>query len=882
MCCRVRCLLGLLVLLAGGMALRAAPAPAETKAFNAAALSFQGGWWERANRELGDFTQHFPQSELLPKAVLLMAQARINLKNFDGAIEVLQAHQAAAGPLADDYLFWLAEAHYQKGELAPAADLFSQFARTYAKSPRVLEAVVTEAAARSRLEQWPQVGELLGGADSAFRRLAPNSPGALPAIQGWLLLGESLFRQGRFADAEKALAPLASATLADTQAWKRDYLLAQIQRAAGHLEEALATARNLTKLTNQPAMMAEGVALQAKILEDQGQVTNAIAVWQLNVTANAPVERQREALLRVSDLWLTQNRVGEALQTLGTFLSTATNSPAADIAWLAVGELRLRRYLQTNAPAGTNVTASVTTNLLADALGAFDTVLAKFPGTSLTGRTQLGRGWCFWFEQRPADAVAAFGAAVNALPASYERSVAQFKLADALLAENNFAGALTNYDAVVASGEALPAVRTNLVERALYQALRAATQGGDSAAANRAMARLLNDFPNGFLAERSLIAYGNTVSGTTDPAEARTVFEAFLQKLPASDIAPAVRLAVARTYEQERDWPKAEAAYATWLDAYPDNPARPRAEYYRALATARSGDETNALTLFTNYVARFPTNEFAPLARLWVADHYWRQDDYVNAELNYQLLFKTHPASELRYEAQLMAGRAAFARRPEEALSYFTNLTSDPTCPPTIDAQALFATGDVYMSLPAADNAPVRTNYFEAAARFSKVAQRYPNSPLAILAEGKAGECYLQLGGGDPVQYEYAKREFRKVLGAPGVDVATRSDAEVGLGLAFESQAQQATGTNQTQLAQQALDHYLSVVYGSLLGPGEKSDPLWVKEAGLKALRVAESLQAWDQIVKLCDKLSEMLPPLRPQLEKKRARAVELSGKSAD
>ncbi len=163
-----------------------------------------------------------------------------------------------------------------------------------------------------------------------------------------------------------------------------------------------------------------------------------------------------------------------------------------------------------------------------------------------------------------------------------------------------------------------------------------------------------------------------------DPPRARKILLDFDKAAPEALMRPERQLAVAATWEQENRWADAIAQYESCLPGLTNHEAQPRAEYYRARDTSfQAGRGTNALTLFTNYVARFPTNEFAPLAQMWVADYYYNLGDYMEAERNYKLVFQNTnwPPSELTYEAQLMAGRAAIGRqRWTEAMPYFIQL----------------------------------------------------------------------------------------------------------------------------------------------------------------------------------------------------------------
>jgi TolA-binding protein len=873
-----------LVLLAGTTSLFAA-SNAEKKALAAASLAFNLQNWERAERLFGEFLDRYPNSESCPQAVLFRAESRLNLGQVPAAVELLEANRAQAGALADEFLFWLAEAKFQSGAVEAAAELDAQLLRDYPNSPRRLEAVVAEAAAWSQLKQWTRVVDLLQPADGLFQPLAKLTPVEPAAVRGRFLLAEAQLAQNHFADAEAALAPLVNERLVAPFPAQRDYLRAKIQFAADHNDQALGIATNLLVLvTNQPAFTANVNALVGRIQEKRGQLDDAVAAWRKNLSDTTPPERQREALLQVSGLLSGQGRLAAASGTLELFLATATNSPAADVALLTLGELRLRGALNTNNWTATNVNATAATNLLPAAGQAFETLLARFPQSPLAGKAQLGLGWSHWQADDLAASRAAFQAAVNLLPPSHDRAVAQFKLGDVLLAQKDFAGALSNYQAVAANVEGVAEVRSNLVERALYQVLRAGLGAGDTAAANAALSRLLDEFPNGPFTEPGLQAFGNRPGGASfDPASLRASLEEFLNKAPDSALASGVQLAVARTYEQERNWAQAEAEYAGWLAAHPKDPARPQAEYYRALALARSGNETGALDQFTNFVTRFPTNPLAPLAQSWVADHYWRADDFVNAERNYLLLSESSPDANQRYEAQLMAGRAAMARGSyEQAMSYFTNLTSDASCPTNIFAQAIFATGDAWLGAPTSSTNETRANYQQAATRFNLVVKGYAGTRIAVLAQAKVGDCYLQLGTFDPGYYLLATNAYAAVATNEQADVTTRSQAEVGLGVVLMAEAQLNTETNAPALQKRALDHFLNVIDGSNLRAGEQADPYWIKKAGDEALHAAESLQDWKQVSKLCDTLSAMLPPLRPVWEKKKARAEEQLARGAN
>src|SRR5205085_2810361 len=131
----------------------------ETNAFTAAYKQLQDAIYDGAEKDFGEFIRKFPASPRLSEAVLRQAEARIKLTNYSGALDLLSAHQAQAGGLADEYLFWTAQSLSLKGNYQSAAEAFGRLLRNFPSSPRCLEAAVREAGARANLSQWARVIE---------------------------------------------------------------------------------------------------------------------------------------------------------------------------------------------------------------------------------------------------------------------------------------------------------------------------------------------------------------------------------------------------------------------------------------------------------------------------------------------------------------------------------------------------------------------------------------------------------------------------------------------------------------------------------------------------------------------------------------------------
>ena len=652
-------------------------------------------------------------------------------------------------------------------------------------------------------------------------------------------------------------------------------MLYQNRLAAGDTNAALAVTTNLVQIARSEkdnGLQAEGLALRAGVLEQLGQKSDAIAAYQEILTMNAPVERQRQAILKITELAIALDRFSDAEESLQKFLAQFHASAAADLALLTLGELHLKDYILQ--PAATNQLPAAQT-CFEQFLGAFTNPASA----GLAGRAYLDRGWCLWLAGRAPESFEAFQAAVRRLPPSEDLAVARFKMGDALFVQKDFTNALENYRAVVDDFANFPAVAQTLGDRALYQMLRANLELKDLAGASNTLSRILKLYPASDLADSSLLLVGEGLADARQPAAARALFQKFAETLPNSPLRPQVELAVARTYEREQDWPSAIAQYESWRNDFPTNALlRPQADYALAQANFQAGNEANALALFTNFVAQFSTNDLAPLAQWWVADHYFRLGgtNYVDAERNYQMLYQNTNwqglplvYTNLAYQARMMAGHAAMGRQGyKDAIDHFTTLTSDTNCPVDLNAQALFAYGGALMLWDSPDTNNPLANFQLATNVFNQICQLYPTNELNAQAWIEIGDCDLQLGA-----FDAATNIYTQVFSptAPA-SISARSRAQIGFGIALEKKAA-AAGGDQTALLQLALDNYLDVFYsrvGKNLRDGEVADPFWVKKAGLQALPLVESLGV-DDPPTFFNHLEGLFPELRDSLEKKRA-----------
>jgi tetratricopeptide (TPR) repeat protein len=296
--------------------------PGDNAAFNAAERAFSTTVWDRAEELFADFVKNFPDSPRIPEAILFQAQARYQQSNYAGALQLLSAQQGVAGKLADQYLYWQAQALFRKGDFRPAADAFAKLLQDFPTSTVRLDSAMGQAYALAQLGQWPAVIELLKKPDGVFQTAARTNAANELVPRGFLLLGEAQAAQKDYTGAEATLKPLGTLLLNPKLMWEWQYLMCRILLAAGRAEEALQSSANLMSLaTNaaQSGMFAQSVAFKAGLLETLGRIDQAIETYKENLNAGLPQDRQRDALVKITQLSYAQNKLEGAAQSLEKF-----------------------------------------------------------------------------------------------------------------------------------------------------------------------------------------------------------------------------------------------------------------------------------------------------------------------------------------------------------------------------------------------------------------------------------------------------------------------------------------------------------------------------------------------------------------------------------
>ncbi|MGE3310130.1 MAG: tetratricopeptide repeat protein [Limisphaerales bacterium] len=843
-----------------------AQSPEERIAFDAAVRALHSGFAEKAATDLAAFRAANPTSSLLPDAVLLEARARADISQTQVAIQLLEERLESIGSLKDQALHFLGEIHMRHGDFAAAARAFHRLIVETPNSGLLLKAGFGEALALFRSGDYPAAADLLSVATNAFPVAAAAQPNDELAVRGSLLLAEARLRGGNAGAAEAELDRLTNRPLTPVQAWERQFLVTSLLLTNQQTVPAIQASSNLLVLAQAAAsrdLVARSHSTRADVLLRAAQPAEAFNALTNNLADSTPVEWRRDALLGLSQIPLDPPRIEPAITLLSTAAKGDSRSDlAAAAARVAIAELRLQQHFAQTGPTSAS-------NRIGEVQVLLSGVVSNTTSATVAGRAWYALGWCALTTDQPAGALQAFQYAANLLPHSTAQAIAQFKLGDCFLQVTNYAAALTNYLHVIQNYVGSPDVRGAVRERALYLGALAALESGQRDLASDLAGRAVLEFPDGRFRDDTRILYGQALARLDPPHRARETLQQLSRQLVNFSALPDLQLAVARSYLRERNWTPALQQLDDWTRTHTNHPGIARAEFERGWAAFKAGNETKAFEVYTNFLARFPDDPDAPQAQMWVADHLYGIGNFAAAEGSYQLVFQrtNWPVSRLTFESRLMAGRAAFARQGyKDAKPYFRWLiangppaVTNSAIPPELVARAYFALGDAFLLDPESDD-----KLTDAMNAFVYVIEKFPDSRESVLAQGKLANCHLQRAELDPSQataaYAEAARLYLEILKTTSADIATRSQAEVGLALVREKQAPKTPAAKLDPLHKEALDRLLNVFQGGNLRPGENASPFWLNRAGVEAARLAESLGLREQSAAVYETLARTFP----------------------
>jgi TolA-binding protein len=749
-------------------------ADAETELLKSADRHFRVGNYQLALEAYQKFTRSYPLSERAGDAMLKAGISQVRLGRYGEAIETLETVKLryGRGPGFDSVFYWIGMSRYQLGDYQQAEEALTEYLSSAPGAPlrgraRLTLALVLleagdEEGARELLERFVEEDWYDGQYEAGKVRLAalylsaaqPEKALELttketqykPEWRPWVRLyrAEALWQIGRLEEAEPLYRGLQGAEPAVArQAYRRLFALAELRGSFAEMERLVQSAERdlagseavlrellirvgiesykrgsidlaeyfLKRVWDaRPPLPEQAVVLYlAEIRLVREQQEQAAAILQDYIGLDPP--ERADALMRLADIRLTQNRFADAAEIYERFLRELPDSPRArEAATLLV-------YCQYRLGHWQSAIDSSRALQSADSLAPFEQDLRRIEALALAraGRAEeAGRRLEQYTATYPEDvqaeldllktkhALGDYPGVVEAAsgllsdnpdlsrddPRSY--LLVRYLAGLARIGTRDYEGAFADLQAVSAGDPA--SVGLAVVEPyALYYRGWALYRMARLAEAREVLFELIDRYGEhplrsqavylagwilyrmedyrgaipffqeasegdgaqadqaSFLQAKSLVALGRD-------AEARALFTRIAQG--PSPLADDALYESALLMAEEGRIDDAARAYLAVADRFPDSPLSEQAVYQRAFLLQEAGRSSQAAEAFAEYRRRYPEGEQISGALYWGGVALSDDGQLFGAVLLWELLVDRHRESPFVADAQMRMARA--------------------------------------------------------------------------------------------------------------------------------------------------------------------------------------------------------------------------------
>jgi len=437
--------------------------------------------------------------------------------------------------------------------------------------------------------------------------------------------------------------------------------------------------------------------------------------------------------------------------------------------------------------------------------------------------------------------------AANSDTSSADRAGVQEVLADALVQEKNLSSAFELYTQL--SQEATPSQG-----RFLYNAAVCALRLGNDTLYRQsaeALARLAKTE-----SERAALEFEKAMlEAKNGSAIAEKNLRQFLVDFPEDSHRSRAHLALAEiAFTQspsDHSRLKSELTQVAADDSVTQE-EKARLEFFAAADDANQSIATVS-RLVQDFLQKYPHSHFRPEIRIKLGEVYFRQDDYPNAQTQFELVSEEDPDSPLLETALFLAGEAARKSLNSSSMDHAVELFEDVY---KINGSLRYRA-----RLEQALTKRQALQDREAIVLLNDLLNQNIPADIRCEAMDAKGDAQFTLGSKDEAEYREAIKTFDSLAALEGVSAVCRQSALYKKAKCYEK-------IGQWDEALTAYYDVLSIDYGA---PGE----IWYFRAGFDAAQILESKKSWASAAAIYQKLAAT-PSSRAEEAKNRLTRLRL------
>ena len=713
---RTRRLLAVTLLSAPLLHLRADPSDDEVRSFKAAEQSLKEGAFDLANARVAALLKKYPKSELAPQADLVQAQALYQVGRSDAALAALNLSADDMRPREwADTVYWQGESLLDLGRWPEAEQKFRALMALKDDNDHMDAAQLGLAWALFKQGKQDDALALIGGlihnhggatgqnaqlleakielsnrqfkeAIASLTALLAASPDKAVVYEANYWLGETYAANSQ---PDKAVTAYQVVT-GDPQAFPRWVVarswlgLGRAQHALQQNDQAMLAYEQTYQLTENPATQLEAFRAYLTCAKDSGALPDAVT--KLQDFAKSSDAAAPGALLAIGTALADTRDDDRATGVLESLLVAYPASAAIPAANDELGQLYARA------------------NRIPAAIKAFNAAIAANTDPELVRSARSQLGYVLLSQAHDyAGAAAQFALISAGTDAAAENASYNFLLAQAdlgktdvflkgeadfqkrfpkssylkplALAEGKLqAAANKTDDAKAAYQRGITVPGTSQDQEALLNALaHLQDQTNDLAGALVTYQMIVDQFPADSFpaAQRGILVKYELKQLTEDQVE--DALTKLAQKYKDLPVAPDAYFHLGEFYMNHQDYVRAQDAFQQLITNYPNSDEAGTAYFYAGRAAFAHEDYASALTLLGKVPDASP---FKPDARLWVGRVYQQQQNFAQAQSQYDTVLATEKTGPLFVEASLLKGQCLFAIGSQDPGNYTQALTA--------------------------------------------------------------------------------------------------------------------------------------------------------------------------------------------------------------
>lgn len=708
------------------------------------------------------------------------------------------------------YFYWYAQAHYSLGRYDTALGFLRTFFDRYPEDELKPFAMRLEGLA---LRDAGRLDE----AEAVFRAFYEQYPEREEMPEHLMDWASVLLLQGKRPEGAARLEELVRRFPGHPASQRARLWLGQWALEEKRAEEAERWLRPLIdNPAGDPSLRADAWFALAASAVERGSPSNAITALAEAELLTTNVERRVEARIDRARLLMQLERLDEAILVMEQTVFTLASMPQAARAQLELSDL-LRaqgRHEQ--------------------AVEAYQRYIESFTDPNGLRHAQFSKAWSLWELRRYAEAAIAFEKAYDLLRNQALREQALIKAADAYFMNGQYRLAGAAYEKAVAEFDRSPARPA-----AMMQAAESYARASDATNAVRLLNLVLQQGGRGELGPAAQLRLARFHEEQRAWEEALSAYDDFLARFSDSERYPEALLSRGLLRYRMRSYPQALADFERLMAEYSGTSWAERAYFMRGWCYYQMDETEKGIGIGRTFLETFPESLWAADVSFWLAEHDFNQRRFGVAETNFANTASFHPEHALADDALYWAGRCAFEQKAfPRAIDHYGQLIRLYTNSPMIP-EARFAQGDSLTEIG---------DFAGAILAYDEIIKSYPSSPLVVRALGRIGDCQFTLGSDRFERYQEAVAAYRAALAHPLMSPDLALQTEYKLAAAYERVGR----------TDEAVTHYLNVLYGWVSGDGAVGAPVdevWFVRSAFGAAALKEAAQAWDDAARIYQRI---------------------------